>query len=165
MSAGGLLLTEAARAADLDGALSRVLAPWRRPLAVHDTGEIICDLALGGDCLADIAKLRAEPVVYERIVSDPTVLRLIDTLANDAEIAVTAVTERSAQPPSDDGLIPLTCNEIQDLLNITTAPAHNRRHRLCWPPGDDDTSTDQDSATTNDEPAPGHEDHDLRLEY
>ncbi|WP_275404681.1 hypothetical protein [Streptomyces sp. SID9913] len=38
-------------------------------------------VALGGDCLADIAMLRAEPAVFGPVASDPTVSRLIDTLA------------------------------------------------------------------------------------
>ncbi len=41
-------------------------------------------LALGGDCLADIALLRAEPGVYGLVASDPTVSRTIDALAADA---------------------------------------------------------------------------------
>ena len=45
--------------------MSAALAPWRKPLAVHDPGKVLLDLAvavaLGGDCLADIALLRAEP--------------------------------------------------------------------------------------------------------
>lgn len=100
-SAGGLLLTEAAAASGLDRGLSQVLAPWRRPFAVHDPGKIICDLALslalGGDCLADVAKVRAEPGVYGRVASDPTVSRLIDMLADDAERALAAIdTARAA---------------------------------------------------------------------
>lgn len=84
-SAGGLLLTETVRAGGLDTALSQALAPWRKPFAIHDPGKIVCDLAvslaLGGDCLADIAKLRAEPGMYGPVASDPTVSRLIDALA------------------------------------------------------------------------------------
>ena len=49
----------------LDRALSAGLARWRKPLAVHDPAKVLTDLAialaLGGDCLADIALLRAEP--------------------------------------------------------------------------------------------------------
>ena len=44
--AGARLLTGTVRATGLDTALSRALAPWRRPLAVHDPGKIIVDLAL-----------------------------------------------------------------------------------------------------------------------
>jgi hypothetical protein len=68
--------------------LSAGLARWRKPTAVHDPAKIILDLALslavGGDCLADIAVLRAEPSLFGRVASDPTVSRTIDALAADA---------------------------------------------------------------------------------
>jgi len=54
-------------------------------------------LALGGDCLADIALLRAEPDVYGLVASDPTVSRAIDRLAHDAVAALRAInTARAA---------------------------------------------------------------------
>jgi Transposase DDE domain group 1 len=57
--AGAVVLLRAAQRATLTGALSEALAPWRKPLASHDPGKIVLDvavaLALGGDCLADIA--------------------------------------------------------------------------------------------------------------
>ena len=60
--AGALLLAEAARVTGLGEGLSAGLARWRAPRAVHDPGKIIADLAvalaLGGDCLADVAVLR-----------------------------------------------------------------------------------------------------------
>jgi len=93
--AGGILLTETIRAAGLDRALSEALARWRKPLAIHDPGKIICDLAmslvLGGEALSDLATLRAEPGVYGPVASDPTVSRLIATLAEDADKAITAI--------------------------------------------------------------------------
>lgn len=93
--AGGVLLTETIRAVGLDRELSAALARWRRPLAVHDPGKVITDLAvmlaLGGDCLADIALLRAEPGVYGLVASDPTVSRAIDRLAQDAPRALAAI--------------------------------------------------------------------------
>jgi hypothetical protein len=93
--AGGLLLTETVRAVGLDRALSAALAHWRSPFAVHDPAKVLTDLALalavGGDCLADIAVLRAEPDVYGRVASDPTVSRTIDRLARDAPRALAAI--------------------------------------------------------------------------
>ena len=66
--AGGVALVETIRVAGLVRALSAALAPWRKPLAIHDPGKVISDLAvalaLGGDCLADIALLRGEPGVF-----------------------------------------------------------------------------------------------------
>ena len=93
--AGGVLLTDTIAAAGLDAALSSALAPWRKPLAVHDPGKVVLDLALtlalGGDCLADIALLRAESGVYGRVASDPTVSRTVDALAADASAALKAI--------------------------------------------------------------------------
>src|SRR3954454_18234446 len=92
--AGGGLLTRTAATVGLDRALSAALAPWRRPTARHDPGKVLLDLAIslamGGDCLADIGQLRAHPQVFGPVASDPTVSRLIDTLAADAPAAVTA---------------------------------------------------------------------------
>jgi hypothetical protein len=99
--AGGVLLTRTAATVGLDRALSAVLAPWRRPLTRHDPGKIVLDLAIslamGGDCLADIAQLRAHPQVFGPVASDPTVSRLIDTLAADSAAALAAInTARAA---------------------------------------------------------------------
>ncbi|HVI38252.1 MAG TPA: IS1380 family transposase, partial [Gaiellales bacterium] len=93
--AGAVLLTETVSALGLDAALSAALAPWRRPLAIHDPGKVVVDLALmlalGGDCLADLALLRAEPGLFGRVASDPTVSRTIDALAADAPAALAAI--------------------------------------------------------------------------
>jgi hypothetical protein len=48
-------------------------------------------LALGGDCLADIAVLRAEPALFGPVASDPVVSRLISRLAVDAPQALRAI--------------------------------------------------------------------------
>ena len=86
--AGGALLVETVRAAGLGRALPDALAPWRKPGAVHDPAKVVLDLAvmlaLGGDCLADVALLRAEPGVYGRVASDPTVSRVVAALGADA---------------------------------------------------------------------------------
>jgi hypothetical protein len=93
--AGGVLLTEAVRAVGLDRALSTALAPWRAPNAVHDPAKVLLDLAVtlavGGDCLADIAVLRTEPDLYGLVASDPTVSRVIDRLAADPVAALRAL--------------------------------------------------------------------------
>ena len=93
--AGGVLLTRTAVTVGLDSALSAALAPWRRPLTRHDPGKVLLDLAMslamGGDCLADIAQLRAHPQVFGPVASDPTVSRLVDTLAADAPAALAAI--------------------------------------------------------------------------
>jgi Transposase DDE domain group 1 len=93
--AGGLLLTETIRAVGLDRALSAALTRWRHPNARHDPAKIVLDLAvtlgLGGDCLADIAVLRAEPGVYGPVASDPTVSRAIHRLAQEPTAALRAI--------------------------------------------------------------------------
>jgi hypothetical protein len=49
-----------------------------------DPGNVVADLAvtlaLGGDCLADIAILRIAPELFGPIASNPTVSRLINAL-------------------------------------------------------------------------------------
>ena len=99
--AGGVLLVEALRASGLDVAMRQALAPWRRPTAVHDPAKVVLDLAvtlaLGGDCLADIAVLRAEPGVFGEVASDATVSRTVDALAADAPDALAAIDAARAQ--------------------------------------------------------------------
>ncbi len=93
--AGGVLLVETVRKAGLDTATSVALAPWRKPRAVHDPGKILLDVALavalGRDCLADVGVLRAEPDVSGPVASDPTVSRLMDTLAASGEKDLRAI--------------------------------------------------------------------------
>ncbi len=93
--AGAVSLVETVRAAGLDRGLSQALGRWRKPLARHDPGKVVTDLALalavGGDCLADVAVLRDQPGVFGSVASDPTVSRLVDTLAADADRALAAI--------------------------------------------------------------------------
>jgi hypothetical protein len=53
--------------------------------------DLALALAVGGDCLADVAVLRAEPGVFGLVASDPTVSRTIDRLARDATTALAAI--------------------------------------------------------------------------
>jgi hypothetical protein len=100
-SAGGLLLTEGVRVSGLDAALSQGLGPWRKRTAVHDPAKVLTDLAvtlaLGGDCLADMALLRAEPAVFGPVASDPTVSRAIAALAADASKVLKVINTARAQ--------------------------------------------------------------------
>jgi Transposase DDE domain group 1 len=93
--AGGLLLVEAARVTGLGQGLSAGLARWRPGRAVHDPGKTVTDLVvalgLGGDCLADVAVLRAQPELFGPVASDPVVSRLIAALAADAPKALKAI--------------------------------------------------------------------------
>jgi hypothetical protein len=78
--AGAVLLWETMRVTGLARGLSENLAPWWAPRAVHDPGKVIGDLAaavaLGGDCLADIAVLREQPQLAGPVASDLVVSRL-----------------------------------------------------------------------------------------
>jgi Transposase DDE domain group 1 len=91
---------------------------------VHDPGKIVTDLvvalALGGDCLADIAVLRAQPGLCGLVASDPVVSRLIGALAGDLPRALRVIrTARAAArerawalageraPGADGALIPV----------------------------------------------------------
>jgi hypothetical protein len=89
---GGLLLVQTLRITGLDHGLSAALGRWRAPRAVHDPGKIIADLAvalaMGGDCLADVAMLRAQPLLFGPVAFDPVVSRLITALAADASRAI-----------------------------------------------------------------------------
>ncbi|CAK7284819.1 IS1380 family transposase [Streptomyces misionensis] len=99
--AGAVLLAETVRKCGLDTAISTALAPWRKPRTVHDPGKVLLDVALattlGGDCLADVALLRAEPDVFGPVASDPTVSRLIDALASAGPKALTAIRSARAE--------------------------------------------------------------------
>ena len=99
--AGAVLLTVTLATVGLDRVLSTALGPWRPRWAVHDPAKVLLDLALGlaigGDCLADVGVLRAEPDVFGLVASDPTVSRTIDRLADDADKVLAAVdTARAA---------------------------------------------------------------------
>jgi hypothetical protein len=89
------LLWETLRVTGLGRGLSQGLARWRAPRAVHDPGKIVADLAtavaLGGDCLADIAVLREQPQLAGPVASDPVVSRLVSRLAADGPRALKAV--------------------------------------------------------------------------
>ncbi|AVZ70943.1 IS1380 family transposase [Streptomyces lunaelactis] len=98
---GAVLLVETARKTGLDQAISTALTPWRKPRAVHDPGKILLDVALavalGGDCLADVGMLRAEPAVFGAVASDPTVSRLVGVLASAGPKALAAIRTARAQ--------------------------------------------------------------------
>jgi hypothetical protein len=93
--AGSVLLWETMRVTGLGRGLSENLARWRAPRAVHDPGKIVADLAaavaLGGDCLADIAVLREQPELAGPVASDPVVSRQVAVLARDLPRALKAI--------------------------------------------------------------------------
>jgi len=77
---------ETARRSGLSRQLSKRLGPWRRPRATHDPAKIMLDLAVLG----------AQPGVFGPVASDPTVSRLIATLAEDVDATLGAITAARA---------------------------------------------------------------------
>ena len=100
-SSGGVLLRQTIALSGLARSLSAGLSPWRSPQATHDPGKVLLDVAtavaLGGDCLADIAVVRAQPEVFGQVASDPTVSRLVAALAGDVDAALTAIRSARAE--------------------------------------------------------------------
>lgn len=58
--------------------------------------DLAAAVALGGDCLADIAAVRAQPTIIGPVASDPTVSRLFAVLAGDIDAAVAAIRQARA---------------------------------------------------------------------
>jgi len=137
--AGALLLTQVLQVTGLRRQLSAGLARWRAPRAVHDPGKIVADLAvalaLGGDCLADVAVLRAEPELFGPVASDPVISRLVSQLAGDAPRALKAIRAARAAarerawalagqvaPGTGGGLIPVD-------IDATIVIAHSEKEQ------------------------------------
>jgi hypothetical protein len=94
-SSGGVLLRQTIAVSGLARTLSAGLSPWRADRTTHDPGKVLLDVAtavaLGGDCLADIAVVRSQPEVFGPVASDPTVSRLVAALAGDVDAATAAI--------------------------------------------------------------------------
>lgn len=94
-SAGAAMLLQTASVSGLARGLSDALSPWRPPRSVHDPGKTVLDLAaaiaLGGDCLADLAVVRAQPELFGPVASDPTISRLMEALAEAPDRAIAAL--------------------------------------------------------------------------
>jgi hypothetical protein len=137
--AGALLLAETLRVTGLGTGLSAQLTRWRAPRAVHDPGKILTDLvvtlALGGDCLADVAVLRTQPELCGPVASDPVISRLVAALAADAPRALRAIRNARAaarqrawalageRPPGADGSL------IAVDLDATIVLAHSEKEK------------------------------------
>lgn len=94
-STGASLLLQTGQVSGLTRGLSQQLRSWRLARSVHDPGKTVLDLAvtiaLGGDCLADAALLRAQSELFGAVASDPTISRLIDALGADPGAAIAAI--------------------------------------------------------------------------
>lgn len=129
--AGVQLLVETARVIGLDTALNSALSPWRTRSATHDPGTVLAHLAMGlaagGDCPADVAALRAQPGLLGPVASDPTVSRLVHTLAGDPA-ALGAI--RGARAAAHARLVDLSCpdgegSEVVVDVDATLITAHS----------------------------------------
>ena len=133
-SAGGSMLLKTAAASGLAAALSQVLVSWRAPRSVHDPGKTVLDLAvaiaLGGDCLADAAAVRAQSELFGTVASDPTISRLIEALGADSAAAIAAIREARAAARatvwSHRWPIPTTGPVVVD-LDATLVGAHSEK--------------------------------------
>jgi hypothetical protein len=97
--------------------------------------DLVVMLALGGDCLADVAVLRAQPELCGPVASDPVISRLVSALAADAPRALRAIRkaraaarERAwalagdAAPGTGGALIPVD-------IDATIVLAHSEKER------------------------------------
>ena len=121
--AGARLLTETSRVTGLGDELSRVLSAWRRSWAVHNPGKIILDLAvcvaLGGRCLSDVALLRCQGEVFGTVASDPTVCRLVGTLADHVEAVEAAEAGPTGRCGSGCGTWPASTHQrLESVLSV-----------------------------------------------
>ncbi len=106
---------------------------------VHDPGKILTDLAialaLGGDCLADVAVLRAQPELAGPVASDPVISRLVAALAAEGPRALRAIRKARAAarerawalageraPGADGGLVPVD-------IDATIVLAHSEKEK------------------------------------
>jgi len=94
----------------LDRQLSAALAPWRKPLARHDPAKVLdlaVALALGGDCLADVALLRAGPQLFGPVAADQRALTAIATAWATARARAWALAGTGAAHADVDSRRPL----------------------------------------------------------
>ncbi|MGK2854488.1 MAG: IS1380 family transposase [Microbacteriaceae bacterium] len=132
-STGGSLLLQTAQVSGLAEALSGQLAPWRALRSIHDPGKTMLDLAmaiaLGGDCLADVALVRAQPELFGVVASDPTISRLIDVLGDEPAAAIAAI--RGARAAARSAVwkrsSPVGSGEVIIDLDATLIAAHSEK--------------------------------------
>lgn len=133
---GVALLAGTATVSGLTRGLCEQLAPWRAGRAIHDPGKIVFDLAvavaMGGDALADVGMLRAQPGLCGPVASDPTVSRLLEALAADPQAAIAAIRRARAQAReavwARRSPVPATGQVIVD-LDATLVGAHSDKEQ------------------------------------
>ena len=92
--------------------------------------DLVVAIALGGDCLADAAVVRAQSELFGTVASDPTISRLIDALGDDAAAVITAI--RAARAAARAKVwghrwpVPITGPVVVD-LDATLVGAHSEK--------------------------------------
>lgn len=131
--AGAQLLVETAQVSGLTAALSQQLGSWRRPMAVHDPGKVVADLAVmlavGGDCPADVTLLRSGSGLFGPVASTATISRLVGTLAAAGDEALGALrtaraTARARVASLRAGSVP---QEVVVDIDATLVDAHSEK--------------------------------------
>ena len=127
------MLVETARTVGLSAGLGEQLSLWRKPTAVHDPGKVVADLAVmlavGGDCPADVALLRAGSGLFGPVASTATISRLVATLAGAGDEALSAL--RSARAAARARVVALTGQaergEVVVDIDATLVTAHSEK--------------------------------------
>ena len=92
--------------------------------------DLAVAIALGGDCLADVAVLRAQPELFGAVASDPTISRLIDTLGDDSTTMITAIRAARAGARAEvwahRSPVPISGPVVVD-LDATLVGAHSEK--------------------------------------
>jgi len=87
--AGSALVAGVADKVGLTSALSLHLAELKTRRSGHDVGRVVRDLAVmladGGDCLADLAALQDQGLLFGQMASTSTAFRVIDRIASDPD--------------------------------------------------------------------------------
>ena len=95
--------------------------------AGHDPGKTVFDLAvaiaLSGDCLADVAVVRAPPELFGPLASDPTVSRLLDSLSHSRGERLTPA------GPNGRATYPRHCARLRVSVD-SVEKTFNRRSRM-----------------------------------
>jgi hypothetical protein len=92
--AGSRLLADPAERSTLTGELTDALGRLARPRTAHDPGRVLVDLAVavavavGAECISDVAVLADQPGLFEPVASDSTVWRLLAQLGEPELVAV-----------------------------------------------------------------------------
>lgn len=100
------MLAQVADKTGLTRALCSELEALQLRAGSHDRGRVVRDLAVmladGGDCLADLAAVRDQAVLFGATAADSTAFRVIDQIASDPDTnrLVRAAHARAAEQDS-----------------------------------------------------------------